>query len=76
MQILGLVFLIQFIISFIFYPIKKYRSTKYKKKLMAGSSVNNLKSIRMLTEEERKSVESYLSITCDQSSGEKKSFSF
>lgn len=38
---------------------------------MAGSSVNNLKSIRMLTEEERKSVESYLSITCDQSSGKK-----
>ena len=59
--------------SIIFYPIKKFRNNKYKNKLIAGSSVTNLKAFRMLTEEERKGVETYLSMACDQSSGKKKS---
>lgn len=71
MQMLVVV-LIQFIVSFIFYPIKKYRSTKYKKKLMAGSSVNNFKPIRIVTKDEINSVETYLTMTSQKSSGVKK----
>lgn len=67
--------IIQLIISFIYsiisYPIKKFRINKYKNKLIAGSSVTDPKSFRMLTKQERDGLETYLSM--NQSSGEKKS---
>lgn len=67
--------IIQLIISFIYsiisYPIKKFRINKYKNKLIAGSSVTDPKSFRMLTKQERDGVETYFSM--NQSSGKKKS---
>ena len=64
--------IISFIYSIISYPIKKFRRNKYKNKLIASSSVIDLKSFRMLTKEEINGVESYLSMACNQSSDKKK----